>query len=69
MGSFGVGVMWSIISDNVGSISKKISGINWFQSTLNKSRLDNYYWVLAAFYAINLVGFSCINCYLTWMNT
>ncbi|XP_057537957.1 protein NRT1/ PTR FAMILY 5.5-like isoform X2 [Amaranthus tricolor] len=58
MGSFGVGIMGSAVSVYVvGRISKKISGINWFQSTLNKSRLDNYYWVLAALSAVNLVGF------------
>ncbi|XP_056685829.1 protein NRT1/ PTR FAMILY 5.5-like [Spinacia oleracea] len=28
---------------------------NWFQSTLNSSRLDNYYWVLATLAAMNLV--------------
>lgn len=55
---FGVGVMGSAISVYVvGRISKKISGTNWFQSTLNKSRLDKYYWVLAVLSAVNLLVF------------
>ncbi|KMT04216.1 hypothetical protein BVRB_8g185110 [Beta vulgaris subsp. vulgaris] len=56
LGVFGVGFMGSALSVYVvGKISQKIGGINWFQSTLNKSRLDNYYWVLAALSAVNLV--------------
>lgn len=39
----------------VGSVSEKASGINWFQSTINTSRLDNYYWFLASLISVNLV--------------
>ena len=28
---------------------------SWFQDTLNRSRLDNYYWLLSALSAVNLV--------------
>lgn len=55
---FGVGFVGSaILVYVVGKISKKNSGESWFQSTLNKSRLDNYYWVLAVLSAVNLVVF------------
>ncbi|GAB4833982.1 hypothetical protein Ancab_032234 [Ancistrocladus abbreviatus] len=55
-GVFGSGVMGSVVSVFVvGKISERHGKPNWFQSTLNKSRLDNYYWVLAALSAINLV--------------
>lgn len=33
----------------------------WFQSTVNRSRLDNYYWTLAALSAANLVLFGFVS--------
>lgn len=49
----------------VGIISERIGKQNWFQDTLNKSRLDNYYWVLAALTAANLVVFIVVAvCYV-----
>ncbi|GMH26486.1 hypothetical protein Nepgr_028329 [Nepenthes gracilis] len=57
-GVFGTGVIGSVLSVYVvGKISEKGGKPNWFQSTLNKSRLDNYYWVLAGLSAINLVAY------------
>ncbi|PQQ04926.1 hypothetical protein Pyn_06421 [Prunus yedoensis var. nudiflora] len=37
----------------------------WFQSTVNKSRLDNYFWTLAAFFAATLVLFGLFSCCLS----
>ncbi|KAI5325816.1 hypothetical protein L3X38_034890 [Prunus dulcis] len=58
MAVYGVGVMGSVLSVHVvGEISSEGGKINWFQHTLNTSRLDNYYWTLAALVAINLLIF------------
>lgn len=55
-GFFGLGFLVSpVLVQIVGGISEKTGGANWFQSTLNQSRLDNYYWVLAVLAAINLI--------------
>ncbi|XP_056686337.1 protein NRT1/ PTR FAMILY 5.5-like [Spinacia oleracea] len=54
----GIGYMVSPITvDIVGKISQNISGsgTSWFQATSNNSRLDNYFWVLAALSAANVV--------------
>lgn len=57
-GVSGLGFMCSVLSVFVvGKISEKGGGKNWFQSTLNKSRLDRYYWVLAGLSLVNLVVF------------
>lgn len=37
----------------------------WFQSTVNKSRLDNYFWTLAALFAATLVLFGLFSCCLS----
>lgn len=34
--------------------------MNWFQETLNMSRLDRYYWVLAALTSVNFVVFAVV---------
>ena len=39
----------------VGKISESGGKPSWFQDTLNKSRLDNYYWTLTVLSSINLV--------------
>ncbi|KAI5325821.1 hypothetical protein L3X38_034895 [Prunus dulcis] len=51
MGSIG-GVLSVYV---VGEISGQGGKPSWFQDTLNKSRLDHYYWTLAALSAVNLV--------------
>ncbi|KAL2479504.1 Protein NRT1/PTR FAMILY 5.5 [Abeliophyllum distichum] len=57
-GVFGVGVLGSVLSVYVtGKISERGGKLNWFQHTLNRSRLDKYYWTLAWLAAINLVIF------------
>ena len=39
----------------MGKVSERRGKPNWFQYTLNKSRLDNYYWTLAVLSSVNLV--------------
>lgn len=57
-GLSGIGVVGSVLSVYVvGKISERGGKKNWFQHTLNQSRLDNYYWVLAVISAVNLVWF------------
>ncbi|KAK6120282.1 hypothetical protein DH2020_045973 [Rehmannia glutinosa] len=57
-GVFGLGFMCSVLSVYVvGKISEKGGKTNWFQFTLNKSRLDRYYWVLAGLSSVNLLVF------------
>ncbi|BFG36358.1 hypothetical protein CerSpe_226320 [Prunus speciosa] len=52
----GVGILCGVLSVYaVGEVSARVGGSSWFQFTLNRSRLDNYYWTLAALTAINLV--------------
>ncbi|KAF4353351.1 hypothetical protein CsatB_000500 [Cannabis sativa] len=57
MAVFGVGTMGSVVSvclvDKISSIGE--SHNSWFQDTLNRSRLDKYYWVLATLSAANFV--------------
>lgn len=55
-GVFGLGSMASVLTVYVvGKVSEKNGRQNWFQYTLNKSRLDRYYWFLAALSAANFV--------------
>ncbi|XP_073155887.1 protein NRT1/ PTR FAMILY 5.5-like [Henckelia pumila] len=55
-GVSGLGFMCNVLSVHVvGKISEKGGKPNWFQHTLNRSRLDRYYWVLAGLSAVNLV--------------
>ncbi|KAM5559927.1 protein NRT1/ PTR FAMILY 5.5-like [Rosa sericea] len=49
-GVFGVGTITSVLSVYLVGKMK----LTWFQETLNRSRLDNYYWTLAALTAANL---------------
>ncbi|KAK9070798.1 hypothetical protein SSX86_011200 [Deinandra increscens subsp. villosa] len=55
-GVLGLGSMASVLSVYVvGKVSERNHKPNWFQYTLNKSRLDRYYMVLAGLSAANLV--------------
>ena len=55
-GAIGTGTMGSVLSVYVvGKISESGGKPSWFQDTLNKSRLDNYYWTLTVLSSINLV--------------
>ncbi|XP_021888602.1 protein NRT1/ PTR FAMILY 5.5 isoform X2 [Carica papaya] len=55
-GVFGLGTIASVVSVY---LAEKITGEggkrSWFGETLNKSRLDNYYWTLAVMSSVNLV--------------
>ena len=55
-GVIGAGTVGSVLSVYVvGKVSERGGRPNWFQDTLNKSRLDNYYWTLTVLSAINLI--------------
>ncbi|XP_042486390.1 protein NRT1/ PTR FAMILY 5.5 isoform X2 [Macadamia integrifolia] len=62
---FGAGIIASVLSVYISNkVSKRGGRQGWFQYTLNRSRLDNYYWTLAALSAINLVFFAVVaSCY------
>ena len=54
-GVIGAGTVGSVLSVYVvGKVSERGGRPNWFQDTLNKSRLDNYYWTLTVLSSINL---------------
>ncbi|KAL3840337.1 hypothetical protein ACJIZ3_024928 [Penstemon smallii] len=60
-GVSGLGFMFSVLSVYVvGKISESGGKPNWFQFTLNRSRLDRYYWVLAALSCFNLLMFKLV---------
>ncbi|XP_027153708.1 protein NRT1/ PTR FAMILY 5.5-like [Coffea eugenioides] len=58
-GLSGLGTVGSVLSVYVvGKISESRGKPNWFQYTLNQSRLDRYYWVLAVLSAANFLWFA-----------
>ncbi|XP_047313027.1 protein NRT1/ PTR FAMILY 5.12-like [Impatiens glandulifera] len=64
----GIGTMGSsLCTFAVDVISKRIGKKGWFQDTLNESRLDYYYWMLAFLSALNFGFFFFINTvFKTW---
>ncbi|KAL4346639.1 hypothetical protein GQ457_17G006700 [Hibiscus cannabinus] len=51
----GVGIIGGVLSVFViGKISESGGHLSWFQDTLNRSRLDKYYWTLAVLVSVNL---------------
>ncbi|KAK8993146.1 hypothetical protein V6N11_033250 [Hibiscus sabdariffa] len=51
----GVGITGGVLSVFViGKISESGGHLSWFQDTLNRSRLDKYYWTLAVLVSVNL---------------
>ncbi|XP_061988726.1 protein NRT1/ PTR FAMILY 5.5-like [Rosa rugosa] len=59
----GVGIICGVLSVYlVGKISARGGKPSWFQYTINRSRLDNYYWTLAALSAANLFYFVFLMC-------
>ncbi|KAH6777720.1 hypothetical protein C2S52_006681 [Perilla frutescens var. hirtella] len=57
-GVSGVGYLCSVLSVYVvGGISGNGGKPSWFQFTLNRSRLDRYYWVLAVLSGVSIVFF------------
>lgn len=62
-GVSGLGFMCNVLLVYVvGEISEVGGNENWFRSTLNKSRLDRYYWVLVGLSSVNLVFFVLVAC-------
>jgi peptide/histidine transporter 3/4 len=54
--AFGAGTVGSVLSVHVvGKVSELGGKPSWFQDTLNKSHLDNYYWTLTVLSSVNLV--------------
>lgn len=63
-GVSGLGFMSSVLSVYVvGKLSEAGGDKSWFQSTLDKSRLDWYYWVLTGLSTVNLVVFMLVACF------
>ena len=55
-GVIGAGTVGSVLSVYVvGKVSERGGRPNWFKDTLNKSRLDNYYWTLTVLSSMNLI--------------
>ncbi|KAL2484768.1 Protein NRT1/PTR FAMILY 5.5 [Abeliophyllum distichum] len=54
-GASGVGTVGGVLSVYVVGKISEIGGKNWFQYTLNRSRLDRYYWTLSALGALNII--------------
>ncbi|KAL2510022.1 Protein NRT1/PTR FAMILY 5.5 [Forsythia ovata] len=54
-GASGVGTVGGVLSVYVVGKISEIGGKNWFQYTLNRSRLDKYYWTLSALGALNII--------------
>ncbi|XP_068669445.1 protein NRT1/ PTR FAMILY 5.7-like [Aristolochia californica] len=48
----------SLLITMVDHVTKEIGGSSWFAKDLNNSRLDNFYWLLAAMGGINLCIFT-----------
>ncbi|XP_047947418.1 protein NRT1/ PTR FAMILY 5.5-like [Salvia hispanica] len=63
-GVSGLGYMCGVLSVYVvGEVSGRGGHRSWFQDTLNTSRLDRYYWVLAALGSVILVLYSLLSCF------
>ncbi|KAL3510825.1 hypothetical protein ACH5RR_030226 [Cinchona calisaya] len=57
-GMSGLGIMGSVLSVFVvGRVSQRNGKQNWFQYTLNRSRLDYYYWTLSVLSSANFFWF------------
>ncbi|GKA14078.1 NRT1/ PTR family 5.5-like protein [Tanacetum coccineum] len=66
-GVLGLGTAASVLSVYVvGKVSERNQKPNWFQYTLNRSRLDRYYWVLAVLSAANLVIYIIVATFYTY---
>ncbi|KAF8391983.1 hypothetical protein HHK36_022323 [Tetracentron sinense] len=62
----GAGTIGSVLSVYiVDKVSKMGGRLSWFHDTLNKSRLDNYYWLLAVLSSINYIVYFLL---VAWYN-
>lgn len=57
----GLGFMFGALTVHVVARVTQIGGTSWFMHTLNMSRLDKYYWLLAVLSALNLLIFIFVN--------
>ncbi|KAH1086887.1 hypothetical protein GYH30_018424 [Glycine max] len=58
------GIMGSVVTVYaIGKVSAIGGNPSWFQDTINKSRLDKYYWSLAVLSSINLVLYGLVTLY------
>ncbi|KAI3740664.1 hypothetical protein L2E82_31134 [Cichorium intybus] len=63
-GVLGLGTMASVLAVYiVGKVSERNQKTNWFQPTMNESRFNRYYWVLAALSAVNLLLYLVVSCF------
>ncbi|KAM7461228.1 hypothetical protein LguiA_029349 [Lonicera macranthoides] len=63
-GVMGLGTIGSVLSIYLAGKVSEIGGKpNWFQYTLNKSRLDHYYWTLAVLCAVNFALYGLAICF------
>ncbi|CAH1433059.1 unnamed protein product [Lactuca virosa] len=69
-GVLGLGTMASVLSVYVvGKVSERDQNPNWFQPSLNKSRLDRYYWTLSGLCAVNLVIYVIVASFYKYKET
>ncbi|CAB4284684.1 unnamed protein product [Prunus armeniaca] len=67
---WGVGSIGGVLSVYVvGEISGQGGKPSWFQDTLNNSRLDQYYWPLAALSAANLVLYILVSIWYAYKDS
>lgn len=67
---YGAGFMGSSVSVYiVGNVSQRGGKPSWFQNSLNKSRLDKYYWTLSWLLAINLAVFVVVAVWYIYQNS
>ncbi|KAL4606158.1 hypothetical protein ACB092_09G082200 [Castanea dentata] len=66
-GVIGAGTVGSVLSVYVvGQVSGSGGKRSWFQDTLDKSRLDNYYWTLTALSSANLILYILVALFYTY---
>jgi len=66
-GVMGAGTVGSVLSVYVvGKVSGSVGKRSWFQDTLDKSRLDNYYWTLTVLSSANLILYILVAMFYTY---
>ncbi|KAK9986059.1 hypothetical protein SO802_031010 [Lithocarpus litseifolius] len=66
-GVIGAGTVGSVLSVYVvGKVSGSGGKRSWFQDTLDKSRLDNYYWTLTTLSSANLIFYILVALFYTY---
>ncbi|XP_050243856.1 protein NRT1/ PTR FAMILY 5.5 isoform X2 [Quercus robur] len=66
-GVMGAGTVGSVLSVYVvGKVSGSVGKRSWFQDTLDKSQLDNYYWTLTVLSSANLILYILVAMFYTY---